>query len=298
MTRTKVLGILHPWQTAADERRAFAATAVAAAKGAPVEVLNFTGNTHPAAVAERVAQQLGHATPEDERVLVLLPTGVEGESIAAEVAARLAGVNLGRCNSASIAAEGVTATRAAFGGRVSLCVQSTDKVTCATMRPQPTEDRGTTHGVLTDIAMQDTPPFPVRTEEARSGLPRVEGASIVVSGGRGMEGPEGFEWLARIATALGAGLGGSLPAVDSGWVPVAHQVGQSGKFVTPRLYLAVAISGTPQHMAGVAPTARILALNKDPSASIFDYCDWAVEGDWREILPLLARELEGNTARS
>ena len=110
-----------------------------------------------------------------------------------------------------------------------------------------------------------------------------------------MGGPEGFEWLTRIALALGAGLGGSLPAVDAGWVPVSHQVGQSGKFVTPKLYFAVGISGTMQHMAGVSAGTRIVALNNDPNADIFSRCDFAVHGDWREILPLLTLLLENQS---
>jgi electron transfer flavoprotein alpha subunit len=119
---------------------------------------------------------------------------------------------------------------------------------------------------------------------------------MVVSGGRGIGAPEGFDLLARIANLLGAGLGGSLPAVDAGWVPVAHQVGQSGKFVSPRVYFAVAISGTPQHLAGIAPSARIVALNNDKDAPIFQRCDVGVVGDWREILPLVMDELETSAA--
>jgi electron transfer flavoprotein alpha subunit len=145
---------------------------------------------------------------------------------------------------------------------------------------------------VTEIAMRQPLPYPVELLPAVTQRPRVEGARLVVAGGRGMGGPEGFEWLSRIADALGAGLGGSLPTIDAGWIPVAHQVGQSGKFVAPRLYFAVGISGTPQHLAGVAPTARLVALNNDRDAAIFARCDVAVEGDWREILPLLAQQLE------
>jgi electron transfer flavoprotein alpha subunit len=95
---------------------------------------------------------------------------------------------------------------------------------------------------------------------------------------------------------VGAALGGSLPAVDAGWVPVARQVGQSGRFVSPRLYFAVGISGTPQHLAGVAGTTRIVALNQDPDAPIFNLADVGVVADWRELLPLLAERLDAAAA--
>jgi electron transfer flavoprotein alpha subunit len=255
-----------------------------------VEVLAFTGQVHTEAIAARVAAWLGESS---ERQLVLLATGTESEAIAAFVAARLSGNSLGRCTALEIAGDAVVARRAAFGGRAELEIRSDARVTCATLRPQGTENTAPASPVhTTEIAMHEAAPYAVQAQSAGSGQPRLEGAALVVSGGRGLGGPEGFEWLARIAGALGAGLGGSLPAVDAGWVPVAHQVGQSGKFVTPKVYFAVGISGTPQHLAGVSPNARIVALNNDRDAAIFSRCDVAVEGDWREILPLLARELE------
>jgi electron transfer flavoprotein alpha subunit len=254
-----------------------------------VEVLAFTGQTHTEAIAARVAAWIGESTA---RQLVLMATGTESEAIAAFVAARLSGNSLGRCSALEIAGDAVVARRAAFGGRVELVLQSDARVTCATLRPQDAGDAPAASAHTTEIAMHDAAPYAVQAQPAGSGQPRLEGAALVVSGGRGIGGSEGFEWLARIAGALGAGLGGSLPAVDAGWVPVAHQVGQSGKFVTPKIYFAVGISGTPQHLAGVSPNARIVALNNDREAAIFSRCDVAVEGDWREILPLLARELE------
>jgi electron transfer flavoprotein alpha subunit len=284
--------VLHPWLTdhAAGEHLIGAAAALAGS--GEVEVLSYTGNIHPEAVAAHLSQRL---RPSKGRQLVLLPTGTESEVIAALVAGETDGVSLGRCQSLALADDAVVAARPAFGGRVTLALRSTARITCATLRPQATSAApGTLQ--ITEIPLQADAPYPVQAQPAEGGQPRVEGASLVISGGRGMAGPEGFAWLARIAAALGAGLGGSLPAVDAGWVPVAHQVGQSGKFVTPKLYFAVAISGTPQHMAGVSPEARIVALNNDREAAIFARCDVAVEGDWREILPLLARRLEDGTS--
>ena len=297
MTRVRLLAIVHPWQSSQEERHQFLRTVVRLAQDAPVEVWSFTGQAHPGAIADHIVQSQGPSLDATQPLLVVLPTGTEGELIAARIAARLGGVSLGRCRSLAVDADGVTATRAAFGGRVTLTLRSDARITCATLRPQSVPTAEAHVPDATEIVLQATYPYPVEAVPSGSGQPRVEGAAIVVSGGRGMGGPEGFEWLSRIASALGAGLGGSLPAVDAGWVPVAHQVGQSGKFVSPRVYFAVAVSGTPQHLAGIGPDTRILALNNDPSASIFSRCDIAVEGDWREILPSLTQELERDLPR-
>jgi len=288
----RIMAVLHPWPSGPDEHRQLAAAAAALAQGGELEVLRFTGQTHPSAIADELMQRLSQPPHATQRLLVLLPTGTESEDIAAQVATGLGGNSLGRCGTLDVTGGSVNATRAAFGGRVTLTLGSDARVTCATLRPESIDSADGAVPATVEVAMNAATAFESKAEPGETGRPRVEGASIVVAGGRGMAGQEGFEWLARIASTLGAGLGGSLPAVDAGWVPVAHQVGQSGKFVAPRAYFAVAISGTPQHLAGIAPGTRILALNNDPSASIFSRCDVAVEGDWREILPLLALELE------
>lgn len=289
MSGLHITVVLHPWQTGREERDRLVGEASALGAPAEPEVLDYTGATHPAAIAGHLSDRLRER---DGRQLVLLPTGTEGETIAALVAGRLEGVSLGRCHALAVVDDAVTARRAAFGGRVELALRSAARVTCATLRPQGEGTGGAGGASVTRVALHEPPPYPAEAQAADNGRPRVEGATLVVAGGRGIGGPEGFEWLARIASALGAGLGGSLPAVDAGWVPVAHQVGQSGKFVSPKVYFAVAISGTPQHMAGISPATRIVALNKDRDADIFSRCDVAVEGDWHEILPLLAQELE------
>jgi electron transfer flavoprotein alpha subunit len=126
--------------------------------------------------------------------------------------------------------------------------------------------------------------------EAEHNAP-VDGAGIVVSGGRGIGDPAGFELLYEIAQQLGGAVGASLPAVDAGLAPVARQVGQSGKYVRPDIYLAVGISGTPQHMAGIDPHTRVVAVNADPEAPIFGMSRVGVVGEWQEILPALKRKL-------
>jgi electron transfer flavoprotein alpha subunit len=122
---------------------------------------------------------------------------------------------------------------------------------------------------------------------------KLEDADIIVSGGRGIEKPENFAIIKALADAMGAALGSSRPPVDDGWIPYSHQVGQTGKTVRPKLYVACGISGSVQQMAGMQTSECIVAINNDPNAPIFEIATYGIVGDLFKIVPMLTEKLKG-----
>jgi Electron transfer flavoprotein, alpha subunit len=131
-----------------------------------------------------------------------------------------------------------------------------------------------------------------RLEKDVADLPPVESADVVIAGGRGLGSVEGFKLLIDLAKLLGGTVGASLMAVRAGWAPHTRQVGQTGKTIRPKLYIAVGISGAIQHLMGIMETKTIIAINPDPHAPIMENADYAVVGDYKQILPLLIEEIK------
>jgi len=192
-------------------------------------------------------------------------------------------------------------TRPAFGGNLMATILCPDhRPQIGTVRPgvfkKGTPDEARTAEVIKeDIHVA---PEEIRTEllevikEAAGEIVDLEGAEIIVSGGRGVGGPEGFKPIRELAEALGATVGASRAAVDAGWIAHSHQVGQTRKTVGPKIYIACGISGAIQHIAGMSSSKTIIAINKDETAPIFNVADYAVVGDLFEILPILTAEIK------
>jgi electron transfer flavoprotein alpha subunit len=134
--------------------------------------------------------------------------------------------------------------------------------------------------------------FVERREETSTGLPELTEAEIVLSGGRGMKGPENYVILEQMGAVIGAAVGASRAAVDAGWRPHRFQIGQTGRTISPKLYMGFGVSGAIQHLAGMRTSKVIVAVNKDPEAPIFKIADYGIVGDLFEVVPELTKEFK------
>ncbi len=225
-----------------------------------------------------------------------------GRDLAPRVTAKVGTGLTADCTSVDIDEESgnIAWTRPAFGGNLMATILCPDhRPQFGTVRPGVFKkpEAGESHA---DIIKEE---FHVANDQIRTRIIDVireaageivdlEGAEIIVSGGRGVGGPEGFETVIKpLADVLGGVVGASRAAVDSGWIAHSHQVGQTGKTVAPKLYIACGISGAIQHLAGMSGSKVIVAINKDPDANIFRVADYGIVGDLFKVLPALTEEI-------
>jgi len=242
---------------------------------------------------------LAAVTAELSPAAVLIPSTADGKEIAGRLAVR---TDSGLITDAVGVGDGLVASQSVFGGSTLVTSSVTRGTPIITVRPnstppQPAPVSATTvpHEVSLSHADQSAT-ITERVAQERSGRPELTEAAIVVSGGRGVGSAEGFAVIEAFADSLGAAVGASRAATDAGWYPHQFQVGQTGKTVSPQLYVANGISGAIQHRAGMQTSKTIVAVNKDPEAPIFDLVDFGVVGDLHKVLPATTDEVRRRKA--
>lgn len=240
--------------------------------------------------AEALAAVVGHANPG----AVLVTSTVEGKEIAARLAIKIGSGII--TDAVDVAADG-TAAQSVFAGSWAVRAKVVRGIPVIAVKPNattPEPAEGTPSVEAVEVTFSDVAKaakIVATTARAKSGRPELTEAAIVVAGGRGVGSPEGFAVIEALADGLGAAVGASRAATDAGWYPHAFQVGQTGKTVSPQLYIANGISGAIQHRAGMQTSKTIVAVNKDAEAPIFELADYGVVGDLFAVVPQLTDQV-------
>jgi len=242
--------------------------------------------------AERIAALLEPDTKE----FMFTGAGPDGRDLAGALSATLGWGVLANALGATWADSGPVVEMSVFGGKLTTTSRFTGPTGIVTVRPnvvtaEPAKKAGSVETVeAAGDLRQPAVRVAERVVEAGTAAP-IEEARVIVAGGRGVGGPDGFKLVEQIAEALGGAVGATRAAVDSGWIPYGQQIGQTGKIVKPQLYLALGISGAIQHKVGMQTAETIVAVNRDPDAPIADFADLVVIGDLFEVGPALLAEL-------
>lgn len=272
------------WSILVDQKAANSACSIA-----PEVMIYEAGDTYNSAdvLAATAAQIL-----ESEEIILTAATST-GKDVIGRLAQQIGAPLAQDCTGFQVSSGEVLLQRALYGGKVISEVRLSGCPALVSFRPRsftPMDPSESGTGRVSQVESKFDPKAEVRLEARESGeRPDVTEASIVVSGGRGLQGPENWHILEDLLDALGpnAALACSRPVSDENWRPHHEHVGQTGRAISPELYIAVGISGATQHVAGIANSKCILAINKDPEAPIFKVADYGIVGDLFEVVPAL-----------
>lgn len=263
------------------------------------ELENFQDERYAAAIIEIVKQY--------HPQIILCGATAIGRSLVSRVAVTVNAGLTADCTGLAIdpKTHNLLQTRPAFGGNIMAVIETPNhRPQMATVRPKVMKEAVLEPGRKGETVMLDLADAILKARTERIAWESTEGptvniseANIIVSGGRGMQKPENFALLEELAETIGAGVGASRAAVDSGWIPYAHQVGQTGKTVCPSIYIACGISGQIQHLAGMGTSDVIVAINKDPEAPIFKAATYGIVGDALTIVPMLTAAFRKRLAK-
>jgi electron transfer flavoprotein alpha subunit len=278
---------------AGDPARAAAELATYLPRVLAVNEPLLAGHAAATIVAERVRALADRETPS----YVLAGAGPDGRDVAGVLQALLGWGSLVNAMAVTWEDAGPVVEMSVFGGSLVTRSAFTEPHGIVTVRPntvtaEPAAAAGTVEGATIDEPLR-LPLVPVVDRVAEAGAQvSIEEARVVVAGGRGVGGPEGFRIVEDLAAELGGAVGATRAAVDSGWINYAHQIGQTGKTVKPQLYLALGISGAIQHKVGMQLADTIVAVNRDPDAPLAEFADLYVVGDLFEVGPALLAALK------
>jgi electron transfer flavoprotein alpha subunit len=246
--------------------------------------------------ARALAQAIGEVKPS----AVLVPFTAMGKDLAPRVAAKVHSGLVTDCVALTVKDGRLQARRPMYAGKAYAAVTWEGEPQMATLRanvfPLATADPSRKAEVVAGSADATARARVTAVQAAAAGKVELTEAQIIVSGGRGMKGPEHFHLVQELAEAFGAAVGASRAVVDAGWVDHQMQVGQTGKTVSPSLYVACGISGAIQHLAGMSSSKYIVAINKDPDAPIFKVANYGILGDVFEVLPRLTQSVKSHFA--
>ncbi len=241
--------------------------------------------------AELLAELVAQKSP----AAVLVAATAEGREVAARLAVK---TGSGILTDVTALGDELTGEQSIFGGAITVQSRVSSGTPIIAVRPNAITPEPVPGDAVTEevtITVSDAAKgarITGRVEQERGERPELTEASIVVSGGRGVGAAENFALIEKLADSLGAAVGASRAATDAGWYPHQFQVGQTGKTVSPQLYLACGISGAIQHRAGMQTSKTIMVVNKDPEAPIFELADFGVVGDLFKVVPQLIEEIE------